>query len=73
MSADIEKITAKIVKNTGEVRRYYRVTKRRFSYFCSHGSVVKIDVRVDYRTGGWNEGSYTDKKEAMHAFRAFIE
>lgn len=71
-AADV-KISVKLTKKDGEVSWYQKMNLRRFSRFCSLGSVARIDVRVTYPDGSWNEGGYTDAQEAKKALSAFLE
>lgn len=60
-------------KHGGMVRRYRKVTKRRFSRIIKAVPHSELIVEVVYKDGGHNEGQYTDDKEAKLAIEAFLE
>lgn len=61
----------------GTVERVETKNKRRFLnktrlIFAKTG-LVEVYLKVLYADGGWNDGDYTNQKEYMQAFNAFIE
>lgn len=60
-------------KHGGVVRKYRKVTKRRFSGIIKAVPHSELIVRVDYKDGGWNEGQYANDEEAKLAIEAFLE
>jgi len=76
------KITLKLVSKAGKVKWYFVGTKKRFIYWLTHGKFSKAIVRVEYGKEKdnhgkmvmfYNEGEYTNKKDALQALRAFCE
>jgi len=68
--------------NNGKVKRYYAGTIKRFLLQLRSWSPAKIDILVSYGRGidafgkeveFTNQYLGSDKKEAMHALRAFLE
>ena len=76
------KMTLKLTKRDGKVKRYRKGTFRRFLYSCRHGSWEKYYLWVGYgkqkdvygkMTEFYNDGEYTNRKDAEQALRAFCE
>jgi len=68
--------------NDGKIRRYRKGTIRRFLFYLRSCPPAKIDILVKYGKEKNNFGHIieftnqyigTDKKEAIHAIRAFLE
>ena len=70
------KYTLKIFKDGKVVRSTFTRFRQRFAYFLRTINFQNCDlvyIRVNYEDGLHNDGEYTNKKDLMQAFRAFIE
>ena len=66
-------LTLKVYEKNGVVSKYQKRSKIGFFNLLGRVTGEKYDLRIYYRKGLTNEGTYYNKRDLKHAFRAFTE
>lgn len=68
-----KKLTLKLWKTDGKIKRYHSRKSRRIISKVKAEKFLKAYVKVTYRNGAYNDGTYESKQELLEALSAFLE